>query len=632
MDLAISKKFEFLDSKPRLKTLFLLLFRADDFITSEELAKQLKVSARTIKSDIKFLKEEMTGKEMTIVSKRSLGYRLELSVAADENKIREFFQIYPSATIESEFDHRVYYILRRFLSANQPIKIETLQKELVVNYSLSRELQQVKKILADYGLILAVRPHYGMQIKGENFKKVMLIVRMYRYFDKNASNDFGITEYNQFFICAADEKEKIRQTLFKTIMKSRIVFSDINAERFIVYLLYFRNHQLQNKMIELELPPIIFDFKMTDEYALVIELLQKLRSQFAGFEFSAEIIQFLAYIAIFSTDLYRFIDCSKEKYDCLIELAEEMRNFLLKEAAACLQIDTFDDYTCLKDLLKIMIPISLKVMLNVSDSIDLRYKDFNDNGNQPVLRFYLKKIYQHFSTRYHYHFSKREQHLIFLTFCGLLNRIILEHKKLRLAIIAIDGRLSTQQLKFNLQHYYADFIERIETRVLYELDSINHSSYDYYICSNYGKNLNIMHTPIHYIEEEMNELEYVDSLQHIFFQAFEYEKRLPAINFYSAAQAEPEFSDVAYDVLQLNGEHTIRLCLNFSAEKEAVTIVQFQRTDEPAQYVFYIDLQINEDKQKLKMLLNCLNSLLTYPEKLAELSTLSKIEYGYFLI
>lgn len=40
MALGISKKLEFLDSQPRLKALFLLLFRADDFLTSEKLGER----------------------------------------------------------------------------------------------------------------------------------------------------------------------------------------------------------------------------------------------------------------------------------------------------------------------------------------------------------------------------------------------------------------------------------------------------------------------------------------------------------------------------------------------------------------------------------------------------------------
>uniref|UniRef100_UPI00403F1011 BglG family transcription antiterminator n=1 Tax=Candidatus Enterococcus willemsii TaxID=1857215 RepID=UPI00403F1011 len=628
MALGISKKLEFLDSQPRLKALFLLLFRADDFLTSEKLGERLNVTSRTVKSDMKQLKESVaTNEEIQIVSKRSLGYKLMIENQEDEAAIREFFQMYSSLSLDSEFDHRVRYILRRFLSADQPVKVEEIQQELIINYSISRELQKVKEMLAKYGLSLNVRPHHGMVIEGPVFKKIMLTIRMYRYFDKNASNDFGIPEYNAFFYCDRAEKEKIHNTFFKTITNSRIVFSDINAERFIIYLLYFRNQVLNGEEELLDLPKINFDYKPTDEYELVVELVQKLRNKFTGFDFSIEVIQFLTYIAIFSTDLYRFVDCSKENYNHLIQLAEETRNFLLREISEYLQIDAFDDYTCLKDLLKIMIPISLKIMLNVSDSVDLRYKDFHDTGDQPLLRMYMKKIKKTFAMTYQYEFSKREIHLIFLTFCGMLNRIVLEHRKLRLAIIAIDGRLSTQQLKFNLQHNFSEYIERIETKVLYELNSGDTQEYDYYLCSTYGKNLNITHQPIYYVKDELSEFEYIDSLRTIFFSAFAYESKLPPIDFQKVSGKKNGLIKKTDDVLVVDKEIQLKIYLKLTATKQEFTI--FEET--PTVFTLQIGVSIKEDRQKLKMLLNVLNRIIAEPQVLVNAVQQEQISYESFL-
>ena len=52
----LSEKLQFLDRKPRLKTLFLLLFRSEEYVTSESIAAKLSVSSRTIKSDLAELK------------------------------------------------------------------------------------------------------------------------------------------------------------------------------------------------------------------------------------------------------------------------------------------------------------------------------------------------------------------------------------------------------------------------------------------------------------------------------------------------------------------------------------------------------------------------------------------------
>lgn len=631
----IVEELSFLDKKPRMKALFLILFRAEGYLTSIELGKYLNVTSRTIKNDIKQLKEDISNDKILLISKRSLGYKLIVTKEEYQNDIREFYQLQSSTTVESDFDFRVSYIIRWMLSSNMPLKTESIKKKLNINFSINKELQKIKEILSQYDLTLISRPYHGMSVEGEEFKKVLLSVRMYKYFDKNTINDFGITEYNVLFSCDNNERKRIRQVFLKTLINSRIVFSDINAERFLIFLIYFRNKCLNNLIFSLELPEINFQYRNTDEYKLVEEVIHKLRNQFKGFNFTDEVVQFLTYISIFSTDLYRFVDCTKEKYNTLIEVAEETRNFLLREMSLCIHIDTFDDYTSLKDLLKIMIPISLKIMLNVSDSIDLRYSDFKNNGYQLVLRFYIRTVYEKFYKKYNYQFSDREKYLIFLVFCGILNRINLDHKKLKVAIIAIDGRLSTQQTKFHILHYFSDFIDTIDTRVLYELDCKENSSYDLYVCSAYGKNLNIRYYPICYLEEGKEELYYINTLKYLFYQAYEYEKRLPKFNFETRSIKAKKRNNNSlqlktYDYIDLGSE--IHLYLNLNSNKEAFKIIKLINHEALSKtYNLIIDIHIGEDKQKLKMFFNIIQNIKNKPNKLEMLSE-EETSYSYFLM
>ncbi|MGX7265035.1 BglG family transcription antiterminator [Enterococcus crotali] len=631
MKSGLSKTMEFLENKARFKALFLLLLRSEDYVKSDSLADELGVTSRTVKTDIQSLKDELAQIDITVISKRSKGYKLKITDKEYENSIKEFYQIYQSTTIDSEFDTRVQYILRRLLIAKEPVKMEALQKELNSNTSnsLSKELQRVKELLTDYDLTLMVRPHYGMLIQGAAFKKVMLTIRVYKHFNKVANPDFGIPEYNELFFCHQQEKEKIRKVFYRTMIKSRVVFSDINAERFFVYLIYFRNNNAELESSDLGFPELDFEYRDTEEYALVVEIIQKLRNQFSDFKFSEKIIQFLTYLAIISTDLYRFKDCTKENYGSLLELAEETRNFLLKNLSQYLQIDIFDDYTCIKDLLKIMLPISLKIKLKVSDSIDLGYENIRDYENEPVLEHYMLKLCDEFYLKYGYKFSVREQHILFSTFLGTLNRIILEHRKLKLAIIAIDGRLGTQQLKFNLQHHFSAYIEKIETRVLYELDFLNEQTYDYYLCSNYGKNMNINYAPIYFAEEDMTEFEYVDSFRHIFLDAFDYDKVMPSIAFIEMDQKykfkhfpiEEYFQEGStYEHIKLKGHTQIHIYFDLSAKTESFQLFSFPKTEDQSlggkEYYLLLHLAIEEDKQKLRMFLNIINSLAEDREKL----------------
>lgn len=637
----------FLEANSRHKALFLLLLRAEDYKTSGELAKDLSVTSRTVKNDIKILKKELAPMGILLEARQSKGCRMLVENPELEAGLKAYFQIYQPDRIDNEFDNRVNYIIRYLLANGRYVKAEELQDGLCLNSnnSLSRELAGVKRFLAGYRLELVALPHHGMSVAGVGYAKVAGMVRMYKFFSKDSFPEFHIEAYNRLFRCDKQEKEEIRKIFLKTVSSSRIVFSDIYAERFVIYLIYFRNRILGGEEVSLELPQIDFDETGTEEYRMVSELTEKLRIQVEGFCFTEEIIRFLTYIAVFSTDLYRFRDCTRENYGTLVDLAEESRNFMLSRFSEYLQINMFDDYTCIKDLLKILLPISLKIRMGISDDADLGFHSAKSMENQPVLSFFMEKLAGEFEGRYGYRLSEREIYLIFNVFLGRMNRIVLPHKRLRLAILAINGRLSTQQLKFNLQHYFSEFIERIETRVLYELEFMENRDYDYYLCMEYGKNMDIPYEPIYFADEEMAETEYVESLRHVFFDSYKYDEVLPPIEFlelsgqyrFGVFPVEQFLEEgVEYERICAGSANEIRIYFSFRSTKEQVKVFYFPNSEDITicceKYFLVIDLMVGENQQKLKMILNVMEQIAGKPELLAAVCQKGLGSYKFFFL
>lgn len=622
----------FLETNSRYKALFLLLLRAEDYKKSDDLARDLGVTSRTIKQDFKVLRKELPPGDIKLEAKQSKGYRMVVENPEAEARLKSYFQIYQPDRMDNEFDNRVNYIIRRLLVSDVPVKTEDIQDELCINSnnSLNRELARVKRFFSRYRLTLQVQPHHGMTVIGTGYARVISLVRMYRFFSRDSVPEFHIEAYNRLVRCKKQEKEEIRRIFLKTISSSRIVFSDIYAERFVIYLIFFRNQVLEGKNVDLELPVLAFDETGTEEYRLVSELAEKLRIQLDGFCFSEDIIRFLTYIAVISTDLYRFRDCTRENYGTLMDLAEETRNFMLSRFSEYLQINMFDDYTCIKDLLKIMLPISLKIQLGISDDADLGFHSVKSMEKRPVLCFFMEKLNGEFEDCYHYRLSEREKYLIFNVFLGRMNRIILPRTRLRLAIIAINGRLSTQQLKFNLQHYFSEFIEKIETRVLYELEFMENRNYDYYLCMEYGKNMDIPYGPIYFADEEMAETEYVESLNQVFFDTYKYDEVLPPIELseleeqyrFGVFPVERFLTDsVDYERICVGSTNEIRIYFSFRSTKEQVKVFYFPNSEDITicceKYFLVIDLMVEENQQKLKMILNVIEKIAERPELLA---------------
>lgn len=622
MESGLLKDFSFLDGNRRYKAIFLLLLRAENVKTSEALAAELKVTSRTIKNDLKQMKLKLAEIGIQLLSERAKGYRLVIEDGEQNDIIKEMFQIYQPAMIDSDFDTRVQYIIRRFLVGEAPIKVETLQQELYRNTtnSIHRELAQAKSFFAQYRLKIFVKPHHGMWLEGDNFYKTICLIRMYRYFNRKISPEFNIDSFNQLFRCGETEKERIRQVLLSVLTSSRIVFSDLYVERFLVYLIYFRNRALSGAIMEVDFPACDFAYTCTDEYRMVRDLCKTLNDEVCGFVFSEAGVKFLTVIAIISTDLYRFKDCTHERYGSLIDMAKETADYIQFRFSAYFNADMTGDQTGTKDLRKVMIPISLKIKLRLSDDVDLGFHHASTMVSRPVLRFFIQKLGDEFFERYGYRFSAREQYLIFNIFLGIVNRIVLPHDKLKLAVIAIDGRLSTQQLKFNLQHHFSEFIDKIETKVLYELNAMKKPQYDYYLCMEYGKNMKIDYKPIYFADEGMTEREYVAALKNIFFNAYGYDRILPAIEYMQIADKHKfnvfpieEYLDEAggYERITIGCGDTARLYLKLNCGKESVRIFYFAHPDDITlygeKYFIIVSMKIDDDKYKLKMMLNVLD-------------------------
>ena len=114
-------------------------------------------------------------------------------------------------------------------------------------------------MLERYQLKLVTRPKHGMAIVGPRFKKLMLTVRVYRYFDMYFQTYSGISRYDELFECSVEDREKIRKIVLVSITKSRIVFSDLNLEKFILYLIYLRNNLSKEPF---DLPDIPFEVEL----------------------------------------------------------------------------------------------------------------------------------------------------------------------------------------------------------------------------------------------------------------------------------------------------------------------------------------------------------------------------------
>lgn len=155
---------------PRTKQLIDALPR-EATVTSSELARQLGVSDRTVRSYVTRANTELAG-VARIERSYGKGYRLAV---LDEDALAqltadELAGIAPAALADAE--DRAQYLLQDLLNRSGWITIDQLARIMHVSRStVSEDLKEVKRTLARFGMSLEHRPYHGIRIVGTELER-----------------------------------------------------------------------------------------------------------------------------------------------------------------------------------------------------------------------------------------------------------------------------------------------------------------------------------------------------------------------------------------------------------------------------------------------------------------------------
>ncbi|WAA10129.1 BglG family transcription antiterminator [Fervidibacillus albus] len=218
----------------RQKDILLFLSKSKEPVTSSWVAKQLGVSDRTVRNELKQLQQTMQELGFSIESTRGKGY--VLNIIDDER----FFNIIHHTSAEeshlagdfADKDTRVLYILRRLILEKDFIKLENFADEMFVSMStLQKDLKHVKEYLEQYQLKLINRPHYGSKVEGDEYMKRLclsnlLLERNQEAFLKEES--LHLIDESLFL--------KIKEIIIQKVNKYKIEISDISLENLATHI------------------------------------------------------------------------------------------------------------------------------------------------------------------------------------------------------------------------------------------------------------------------------------------------------------------------------------------------------------------------------------------------------------
>lgn len=144
--------------------------------TASELAKQMKVSSKTIYHDLQVIEPVLSEHFITIKRQPRIGITLVGDLDEPQALLREIQQ---QAVVPDNDHDRVTYILTQLLKARDFITVDTLANQLFIGAkTIERNLQQLELQLATQHITLDHHPKRGIRLVASEQQKRRLLFRL----------------------------------------------------------------------------------------------------------------------------------------------------------------------------------------------------------------------------------------------------------------------------------------------------------------------------------------------------------------------------------------------------------------------------------------------------------------------
>jgi len=451
----------------RQKDLLTLLSKSKKPLTADWLAKELGLSERTIRSEIKQMEPHIKSEGMFIESIRGKGYVLKI---VDDKKFAKTILKDPAeenhtAGDFAEKEERVFYILKRLLLEKDFIKLEILSDEMFISLStLQNDLKEVKEILEKYNLIIRNRPHYGSKIEGDEYMKRLCLSNL--LLERNKRN---LKKEDSLHFIEPDIFNKIKEIILKKIYKYKIEISDISLENLATHIA-IACRRIQDGFVIRGLPDIVGEDHPFEK--IVAKEIIKDVENLTGLTFPAEEINYII-IHLLGTKLIQKKELIEfSKYDEV----ETIIQCMLKRLRSEFNWDFRNDHEFIQAL-----TLHIRPAMN-----RMRYKM---NIRNPLLQDIKKKYPAAFegaiiASKCIEEYLQMEVVEDEIAYIALHIGVALEKMKLKkrkikkVLIVCASGVGSAKLLYYRLQNLFAQEIEIMDTINYYNLPTYDLSMID----------------------------------------------------------------------------------------------------------------------------------------------------------
>lgn len=209
--------------------------RQNNIVSAKQLSSLLKITDRTIRSDIQTINGVLEKNGAQIKLKRKAGYYIEIN---DHKVYQEFLNtLKQTQTNNLELDSsqdRIKYLLNLLLYSDQYITLDDLADDIYVSKNtLQNYIKTLKGIFSKYDLEYISKTNIGVKVIGnEDDKRKCLVENVLSYNFQNYVTGFTKDEYTLF---EGIDLDLLKQIISNKLKLAHIKTSDFNFKNLIIH-------------------------------------------------------------------------------------------------------------------------------------------------------------------------------------------------------------------------------------------------------------------------------------------------------------------------------------------------------------------------------------------------------------
>lgn len=328
----------------RMREILKLLAEAESYVTSEELARSLEVTSRTIRGDIKTLNDALVNYNVKISSKKGNGYRLMYQSNKDFNRLNEQIDKLDALTDLNPVtpEDRTRYIVKRLLYSKKDIKISTLMDELYVSETtIKKDIQYVKAVLNKYNIRI-VKTNSGIHSDGHEVNKRFCISDYLIY--RTQLDDAIILDLinSNNYLVTKNDLDQITEILLQHLSDPRMEVSDDALKKIAVHTAILISRYKSGKSIDINTEGLS-ELTNESEYNISRKIINAMNKRF-GLSLSEDEVAYLTMHLVGNRVLHKELKSSENLSDLLGERVYQLSNAIINEVDSWMDgIDIMND-------------------------------------------------------------------------------------------------------------------------------------------------------------------------------------------------------------------------------------------------------------------------------------------------